>query len=57
MFEEYVEVFIFICFELVGLVEGNDIIKYVMLLFDYIFWEFVVFYFGWEDLVYVVIDD
>lgn len=38
------------------MVQGNDVIKNVMLIFDYIFCEFVVFYFGCYELVYVLLE-
>lgn len=56
LFEEYVEVFIFICFEFNGFVQGYFNIKMLMSIIDYIFWEFVISYFGCYDLVYVLFD-
>ena len=51
--DEYVEAFTFTRFEPAGLVQGNDTIKNVTSILDYIFRELAVSYLGRNDLAHV----
>ena len=51
--EEFVEAYVFTRFEPSGPVTGNDSIKFVNSILDYLFRELGISYLGWDDLAHV----
>jgi len=51
--EEYVDAFVFTCFEPNGITTGNEQIKYATSVIDYIFRELAITYLGRHDLAHI----
>ncbi len=55
--EKFVDTFVFTKFEPMGMVQGNDRIKFSSSIIDYIFRELAVSYLGRDDLAHVTADE